>query len=93
LTTALINQQSPGRWVLANESGDMNFIDIDSSGNLSTGNTPVWNDPIDGLAKVPDTTSPFLSLQTGPGMFTLINNIDTVTTTPKYFIGVKVSSP
>ena len=92
LTTELIREQAPGRWVLANESGDMQFINVDADGNLEGGNTVTWNQPIDGLATIPDPSSPYTSLQTGPGMFTMINNIDgSRSDRPKYFIGVKVS--
>jgi hypothetical protein len=92
LTPELIGQQAPGKWVLANESGQMNFFDVDANGNLDNGNPVTWNRPIDGLATIADPNSPFASLQTGPGMFTLINNIDgNRLDTPKYFIGVKVS--
>jgi hypothetical protein len=92
LTTELIGQQSPGRWVLANEAGQLSFFDVDANGNLGNGNSVTWNQPIDGLATVDDPNSPFASLQTGPGMFTLINNINgNRLDAPKYFVGVKVS--
>jgi len=92
LTNELIGQQAPGRWVLADQSGQMSFLDVDGNGNLGNGNRVTWNQPIDGLATVDDPKSPFASLQTGPGMFTLINNINgNPLDTPKYFVGVKVS--
>jgi hypothetical protein len=92
LTSELIQQQAPGTWVLANESGQMDFFNVNSDGELDNGNPVTWNQPIDGLATIDDPNSPYISLQTGPGMFTLINNIQgTESFEPKYFIGVKVS--
>jgi hypothetical protein len=93
LTNELIGQQAPGTWVLAHESGLMDFIDVDANGNLNNGNTVTWNQPIDGLAKISgDPDVPYLSLQTGPGMFTVVNNIQgNENFLPKYGIGVKVS--
>ena len=93
LTNELV-QDNSGTWVLANEAGQTFLFGLNDSGELSTGNTVTLNDPADGFAKITgDADGPYISLQTGLGMFSIINNVlGTETYASKYFIGVKLSS-